>query len=92
MTNLVYISTMLPAYKEKLQADLSETELLIINLMHFIEIYEYDDRKGLEMMERIREARVQSHIVKNGKRSIIARIDFSQPIWQWEQNTLTSLA
>lgn len=23
------------------------------------------------------------------KRSIKARIDFSQPVWQWEQNTLT---
>ena len=65
MTNLVYINTMLPAYKEKLQADLSETELLIIDLMHFIEIYEYDDRKALEIMERIREAREKRRIIKN---------------------------
>ena len=30
--------------------------------------------------------------LKDGKRSIKARIDFSHPVWQWEQNTLTALA
>lgn len=74
LSNLVYINAMLPSYKEKLTEDQSRTELLIIDLMHYIELYKYDDQKALEVMDRLREAREKRRIIKNE----LFRLDVSE--------------
>ena len=65
MQNLTYVIAMLPAYKEQLQTDQMMADQMIIDLMHFVELYEYDDRNALDIMEKIHEARKERRIVKN---------------------------
>ena len=65
LQNLVYINAMLPAYKDQLQADHSKVEQLICDILHYVELYEYDEQDALDMMERLREAREKRRIIKN---------------------------
>ena len=65
LQNLIYISAMLPEYKERLQADHSKIEQRICDILHYVELYDYDDQDALEMMEHLREAREKRRIIKN---------------------------
>ena len=65
LQNLTYVIAMLPSYKEQLQTDQMMADQMIVDIMHFVELYEYDDRNALEMMEKLREVRKERRIVKN---------------------------
>ena len=56
---------MMPAYKDKLNKDQSDTELLLIDLMHLVELYEYDDEMSLDIIDKIWEAREKRRVIKN---------------------------
>ena len=65
LQNLTYVIAMLPSYREQLQTDQMMADQMIIDLMHFVELYEYDDRNALDIVEKIHEARKERRIVKN---------------------------
>ena len=65
LNNLAFIHAMMPAYKDKLNKDQSDTELLLIDLMHLVELYEYDDEMSLDIIDKIREAREKRRVIKN---------------------------
>lgn len=65
LQNLIYISAMIPEYKERLQADHSKIEQRICDILHYVELYDYEDQDALEMMEHLREAREKRRIIKN---------------------------
>ena len=65
LQNVVYINAMLPAYKDQLQDDHSKIEQLICDILHYVELYEYDEQDALDLMERLREAREKRRIIKN---------------------------
>ena len=62
---IVFINAMLPDYKTRLRDDHSKIELLIIDLMHLVELCDYDDQQALEIMDRLREAREKRRVIKN---------------------------
>ena len=65
LKNLVYINKMLPSYRDHLRAEQNNLELLILDLLHFVELYEYDDLKALNIIDQLRDARERRRIVKD---------------------------
>lgn len=65
LKNLVYINKMLPSYRDHLREAQSNLDLLILDLIHYVELYEYDDLKALNIIDQLRDARERRRIVKD---------------------------
>jgi len=65
LRNLSYINSMIPAYKDQLRADQNNAELYILDILHFIELCDYDDQKAMDVMEQLKEAREKRRLAKD---------------------------